>query len=352
MNSTQNQKLAQICMSSSDLTADIEFFINLGFKLDSIFPADNPTIADMHGYNCLIRLDMNSSNNPPTLLLESEFEKPDLIAPNGARIIRKVSPIFKQNKIKSNTKFILTSFKQNSNWHTGRAGMLYRDLIPSRLSGQLIASHIQIPIGGPVPDMIHYHQVDFQLIYCYKGWVKVVYEDQGKAIILKTGDCVTQPPEIRHRVLEASDQLEVIEIGLPASHMTYFDHKLALPTANILPKRKFSDQTFCHHIRDDKNWNRIDSIKLEFLQTNVIKHSNNIASVQTIRPSKQSVESAEMKNQANILFYFVLSGQSALSLENQSYCIVTNDSFIIPSKSNYKFENMTSDLELLEIQIK
>jgi len=74
--------------------------------------------------------------------------------------------------------------------------------------------------------MVHYHTVGFQLIYCYKGWVRLVYEDQGEPFILNAGDCVTQPPQIRHRVLEASDELQVIEIGVPAEHVTTIDHEI------------------------------------------------------------------------------------------------------------------------------
>ena len=52
--------------------------------------------------------------------------------------------------------------------------------IPDRLGGSaIIASHIRIPEGGPVGDSVHFHRVGFQLIFCYKGWVEVVYEDQG-----------------------------------------------------------------------------------------------------------------------------------------------------------------------------
>ena len=43
--------------------------------------------------------------------------------------------------------------------------------------------------------------------------MKLVYEDQGEPFILNAGGCATQPPEIRHCVLQASDNLEVIEIG-------------------------------------------------------------------------------------------------------------------------------------------
>jgi hypothetical protein len=48
--------------------------------------------------------------------------------------------------------------------------MQYRDLLPSRLGGRYIASHIRIPDGGPVPDYVHYHRVRFQMIFCKAGW--------------------------------------------------------------------------------------------------------------------------------------------------------------------------------------
>jgi quercetin dioxygenase-like cupin family protein len=110
-------------------------------------------------------------------------------------------------------------------WVIGRAGMQYRDLVPSRLGGAMIASHIRIPDGGPVPDMVHYHRVGFQLIFCIKGWVDVLYEDQGGLRRLTAGDCFIQPPQIRHRVVEASEGIEVIEIGVPAEHVTEIDHE-------------------------------------------------------------------------------------------------------------------------------
>ena len=86
----------------------------------------------------------------------------------------------------------------------------YRDLVPDRLGGAMIASHIRIADPGPVPDMVHYHKVGFQLIFCVNGWVDVVYEDQGDPIRLTAGSCFIQPPEIRHRVLYSGDDLEVI----------------------------------------------------------------------------------------------------------------------------------------------
>ena len=46
--------------------------------------------------------------------------------------------------------FVLTRAGEGPGPGEGRAGMLYRDLIPGRLGGRFIASHISIPEGGPV----------------------------------------------------------------------------------------------------------------------------------------------------------------------------------------------------------
>src|SRR6185295_6532342 len=107
-----------------------------------------------------------------------------------------------------------------------------------------------------VPDYVHYHRVRFQMIYCAKGWVKVVYEDQGPPFVLEEGDCVLQPPGIRHRVLESSPGLEVVERGSPAEHETLVDHELALPTGSVLAEREFGGQSFVRHVAARAAWHR------------------------------------------------------------------------------------------------
>ena len=58
------------------------------------------------------------------------------------------------------------------------------------------------------------------MIFCKAGWVRVVYEDQGPPFVLEAGDCVLQPPGIRHKELAHSDDLEMIEITMPAEFET------------------------------------------------------------------------------------------------------------------------------------
>ena len=91
-----------------------------------------------------------------------------------------------------------------------------------------------------MPDMVHFHKVGFQLIFCVTGWVDVLYEDQGGRSALHAGDCFIQPPEIRHRVLAAPTAIEVIEIGVPAEHVTEIDHDMTLPTAASAPRPRMA----------------------------------------------------------------------------------------------------------------
>ena len=57
--------------------------------------------------------------------------------------------------------------------------------------------------------------------YCYilKGTVKFEYKGEGE-FTLYPGDVVYQPPEIHHREIEHSDDLELIEITSPSEFET------------------------------------------------------------------------------------------------------------------------------------
>ena len=86
--------------------------------------------------------------------------------------------------------------------------MQYRDLLPQHQGGSFIASHIVIPNGGPVPDWVHHHGVRFQTIFCVRGWVRVVYEDQGPPFVLP--DSVrTYAAAYRPSRTRSADQIEV-----------------------------------------------------------------------------------------------------------------------------------------------
>ena len=251
---------AEVVLPCPDLDATLSFFTErLGFRLERIFPADDPAVAVISGHGLRIRLDRRRTGDAGALRLvcrDSTMlrEGPrEWTAPNGTRIeLVEAEPPLVLPPIRPS--LVVRRGASEGDWTAGRAGMLYRDLIPGRQGGRFIASHIRIPEGGPVPDHVHYHKVRFQMIYCYRGSVRVVYEDQGPPFVLAAGDCVLQPPRIRHRVLECAPGLEVVEVSCPADHETVIDHALSLPTATLDAERDFGGQRFVRHEVSQARW--------------------------------------------------------------------------------------------------
>ena len=113
----------------------------------------------------------------------------------------------------------------------------------------------------------------------------MVYEDQGKPFVLYARDCVIQPPEIPHRILESGDDLQVIEIGVPAHHMTTGDHHMTLPTSVFRPEREFNGQKFCHFKMGDAiNWLPWTLDGFEYCDTGIAMATKRVATVFIICP--------------------------------------------------------------------
>lgn len=98
----------------------------------------------------------------------------------------------------------------------------YRDLgIQSGTNGNYLA-HVIRANGDEEQDQIHewhIHECEFQMVYILKGWATFEYEGVGVRT-LHQGDCVNQVPMIRHREIECSDDLEILEIVSPANFKT------------------------------------------------------------------------------------------------------------------------------------
>src|SRR5262245_35948824 len=227
--------------------------------------------------------------------------------------------------------FVISCLNTTSDaWYVGRAGMQYRDLIPARLGGRFIASHIRIPDGGETPDYVHYHKALFQMIYCKAGWARVVYEDQGPPFLLEAGDCVLQPPRIRHRVLESSAGMEVIEVGCPANHETFADHELPLPTAAVRPERDFGGQRFVRHVASKASWRPFRLEGFECRDTGIADATDGIAAVRVARV-KGARSEARYRHDADFVFTFLLSGSMSLALEGtESRSISAGTALVLP----------------------
>ena len=111
---------------------------------------------------------------------------------------------------------------KDSMFETGglRAFFEYRDLgIKQATDGAAHAQVIRARKGSNNRADWHMHLLDLQLIYILRGWVRFEYEGVGE-VYLEPGDCVHQPPNIRHREIAHSDDLELIEITVPAEFDT------------------------------------------------------------------------------------------------------------------------------------
>jgi mannose-6-phosphate isomerase-like protein (cupin superfamily) len=103
-----------------------------------------------------------------------------------------------------------------------RAYAQYRDLGVAEASQGLARAHVIRLIGPCNPaevSKLHFHDVDFQMVYVLKGWVKTYMEGQGETL-MKEGSSWTQPPRIRHLIMDYSDDVELLEIILPAEFKT------------------------------------------------------------------------------------------------------------------------------------
>jgi Cupin domain len=110
----------------------------------------------------------------------------------------------------------------------------YRDLGIAQATNGLVRAHVIRFVPPCRPEEVskrHYHDVEFQMVYVLKGWIKTELDGQG-AIVMRAGSAWIQPPRIEHVVLDYSDDCEVLEVILPADFATV---ELEAPT---VPSRR------------------------------------------------------------------------------------------------------------------
>jgi len=338
---------ASLIVAAGPLSETIDFFVDeLGFQLARISPADDPKVAVVTGHGLTLQLD-SASSATPTLKLPTG-RAADRTAPNGM-VVSGVDP-GQDYVLPDLVPELVISRAGDADAVIGRAGMRYRDLIPSRLGGRFIASHIEVCDGGPVPDLVHHHAIRFQMIFCHRGWVDVVYQDQGAPFRLEAGDCVLQPPHIRHRVLASSAGAQVVEIGCPAEHDTFFDHELDLPTAEFVPDRVFGGQIFMRHQASNASWEPSHYDGLEVQRTQIQEATDGLARVTVLRPSIGVC--APEQHDGEFLFFFVLDGSASFAVEHQSPVVLAvGDSVAIPAGFQWQFSDLAADLRLLEVAL-
>jgi quercetin dioxygenase-like cupin family protein len=307
-------------VAAGQFESALEGFRKAGFAVRMVMPADDPAIALVEGSEMTVRLVSGDAEWPG-----SDVAMPPLM------------PAFELSRL------------ADTGWGTGRAGMLYRDLLPSRQGGRFSASHIRIPDAGPVPDEVHFHKVRFQLIFCVAGWVRLVYEGQGDDFVLSAGDCVLQPPTIRHRVVESSGGLEVVELTGPAVHETWFDPEMSLPTPR--QHRLFHGQPFVLHRAAQATWTPWRDGGFECRDTGIGAATGGAAGARVVR-AKAAAESRLAEHDGELQFWFVLSGEVGLLRPGQpTERLGPGDAVAVPAGTDHGLATDGTGCAFLEVTV-
>jgi len=118
--------------------------------------------------------------------------------------------------------FVVSHHEPNAFEQGLRRYAQYRDLGIAGATQGLARAHVikMIPPCDPAEvSKRHFHDVDFQMVYVLRGWIKGEYEGAG-VVTMREGSCWLQPPKIKHTVLDYSDDCELLEIIMPADFET------------------------------------------------------------------------------------------------------------------------------------
>ena len=92
----------------------------------------------------------------------------------------------------------------------------YRDLgVTKATNGWMRAQMTIAKTGMTQPTGWHYHVCDGQFVYVVKGFVDLEFED-GQTLHCSVGDSVFIPGGLKHNEIRTSDDLEILEVSVPA----------------------------------------------------------------------------------------------------------------------------------------
>ena len=120
-------------------------------------------------------------------------------------------------KTEPKMKIAVTSGKNPEFVEGRRSFFKYRDLGVQKASDGWMRAQVMSAITGMTqPTGWHYHVCEGQFVYALKGFVELEFED-GTNCRLEAGDSCFIPGGMKHNELCTSDDVEIIEICLPAN---------------------------------------------------------------------------------------------------------------------------------------
>jgi uncharacterized cupin superfamily protein len=97
----------------------------------------------------------------------------------------------------------------------------YRDLgLAAATGGRVGAKHIRAIAPFPGPTGWHWHDMTGHFIFVLRGWIRFRFAGVADEVTVRAGASLSQPAGVAHNVIARSDDLELIEINLPAEYAT------------------------------------------------------------------------------------------------------------------------------------
>lgn len=121
------------------------------------------------------------------------------------------------------TKLVVTRLTEASFHREGpRSNVEYRDLgLAAATAGRVDAKHIRAIRPFDKETGWHWHDMTGHFVYVLKGWLKFRFDGVESDVMVEAGSCISQPAGVPHNVVGQSDDLEIIEINLPAEYGTF-----------------------------------------------------------------------------------------------------------------------------------
>jgi mannose-6-phosphate isomerase-like protein (cupin superfamily) len=363
--------MASVEIAVDDLSASLAFYETHGFFVERIGPADAPTVAEIEGHGLRLRLVAVSPPSGPTSAVPLRLRRPCaahespavLRAPEGTELalVPAAPPPGPVPAPAGRAAAVEVTHAGGSQFAPGRAGLEYRDLLPrEHASGRWIASHIRIVDGGLTRDYVHWHAIRLQLIYVRRGWVRLAYEGHA-AFTAVAGDCVLQPPRIRHKVIASSPGLEVVEVACPASHETTADRGMALherdgdaaPAGDAA--REWDGQRFSHHVAASsparEPW-RGGAAGFEARDLGVGAATRGLAGARVVVATAAGAGAAPARaHGGELCFLFVDEGAAELVCGDQAHALGPGDAALVPAGVPHALQRVSPDLRLLEVTL-
>ena len=96
-----------------------------------------------------------------------------------------------------------------------------RDLgLAAATGGRIGARHIRAVAAFGQPTGWHWHDMTAHINIVIRGWIRFRYAGVDHDVTVHAGECLSQPAGVPHNVIGRSDDLELVEINMPADYAT------------------------------------------------------------------------------------------------------------------------------------